>query len=399
MVLRTAPWLTAVLAAVFSAAPVPAAQFRVVQVADDAALRDALREAAAGTTIRIAPGRYTPNLHIAGLEGTAAAPIVIEGADPADPPRFEGGRQGMHLSEPAHVVLRHLLVDGASGNGINIDDGGSFETPARHLLLEDLQVYNVGPRGNHDGIKLSGVTDFVIRGCTIEGWGGQAIDMVGCHRGLIERCVFRGREGFSQHTGPQTKGGSSEIVIRRCFFDRAGLRPVHVGGSTGMPYFRPQGARWEAKDITVEGNVFVGGQCAVAFTGVDGAVFRQNTVYRPERWIFRILQETTAPGFAPCRNVRFERNLVVFRRDEIAGAANIGPHTAPETFTFAENLWYCEDRPQASGPKLPAPERQGRYGIDPEFADPDAGDFRPRHRQAAGLGAFGRMEGPPLPEG
>jgi hypothetical protein len=114
-----------------------------------------------------------------------------------------------------------------------------------------------------------------------------------------------------------------------------------MGGSTGMNYFRPKGARYEAKDIRVEGCVFVGSDAPVAFTGVDGATFRYNTIYRPTRWILRILQETTAPGFAACRNGRFEHNLIVFRRSEFSTFVNIGPHTQPETFTFADNWWFC----------------------------------------------------------
>ena len=75
----------------------------------------------------------------------------------------------------------------------------------------------------------------------VEGWGGQAVDMVGCHRGLIDSCTFRGKPGLSQHTGPQTKGGSHEVTIRRCLFDHAEARAVNLGGSTGLRFFRPQG--------------------------------------------------------------------------------------------------------------------------------------------------------------
>ena len=48
-------------------------------------------------------------------------------------------------------------------------------------------------KGNHDGIKLSGVQDVVIRNVVVEGWGteGSAIDFVGVHRALIENSVLR----------------------------------------------------------------------------------------------------------------------------------------------------------------------------------------------------------------
>lgn len=368
------------LSAVLSAA-------EAIEVRDDAGLRAALRGAGPGTVIRVAPGRYQPGVFVANLQGTAQRPIVIEGADPERPPLFEGGSTAWQLSDCAHLVLRNLATRGQRANGINIDDGGSFDTPSHHLLLEKIHVADVGPAGNYDGIKLSGVVDFTLRDCTIEGWGGQAVDMVGCHRGVIDGCTFRGKAGFSQDAGPQTKGGSSQIAIRRCLFLDGGSRAVNIGGSTGLAYFRPRGALYEARDITVEGCIFVGSQAPLAFVGVDDAVVRYNTIYRPDKWVLRILQETTEPGFAPCRHGRFERNLVVFRRADVAIPVNIGPHTAAETFVFADNLWYCEDRPQSSRPALPAAETGGVYGVDPQLTTLDEGRLRPRNPQAAPFGA------------
>ncbi len=359
----------------------------VFRVSDDAALRAALRQAQPGSRIEIAPGRYQPGVMVSDLRGTAEQPILIEGADPERPPLFEGGSQAWHLSNCSYLTLRNISVRGQSGNGLNVDDGGTFDTPARNIVLERIRVADVGPRGNHDGIKLSGVVDFVVRDCHLEGWGGQAVDMVGCHRGLIEGCTFVGKEGFSASAGPQAKGGSSQIAIRRCTFHNAGGRAVQVGGSTGLQFFRPLGALYEAKDILVEGCVFIGSDAAVAFVGVDGAVFRYNTIYRPQRWILRILQETTEPGFAPCRNVRFEHNLVVFRQSEVHSHVNIGPNTEPQSFRFAGNLWYCEDRPEASRPALPTREQGGVYGVDPGLESPEKNRFRPRDPRAARFGA------------
>jgi len=360
---------------------------QVVDVSDDGALRAALGKARAGTTIRIAPGNYRPGVYVANLKGTREKPIVIEGADPDKLPVFAGGSEGWHLSNCAWVTLRNIAVRGQRQNGINVDDGGTFDTPAHHIVLDKIHVSDTGPRGNHDPIKLSGLDDFAVTNCTIEGWGGQAVDMVGCHRGLIDRCKFQGKKGFSQSAGPQTKGGSSQIVIRRCLFLDAADRGVNIGGSTGLKFFRPLGTLYEAKDITVEGCTFVGCQAPAAFVGVDGATVHYNTIYRPGKWVMRILQETTAPGFAPCRNGRFERNLIVFRRADVQTFVNIGPNTKPETFHFAGNLWYCEDQPAASKPNLPAAETDGVYGIDPRLTDPANNQFQPQNPRAAAFGA------------
>jgi len=381
------PYHRLTLILLFFVATSSSAAERPVLVRDDASLRAALKTARPGVHIRIAPGRYQPGVWVEKLQGTAEQPIVIEGTDEKNPPVFEGGTEALHFARCSYFTLRNIAARKQTGNGINLDDGGILEAPAHHITLEKIHVADIGPQGNHDAIKLSGVEDFVVRDCTVEGWGGQSVDMVGCHRGLIDGCTVRGKPGFSQSTGPQAKGGSCEITIRRCLFDNAGTRAVNLGGSTGLQFFRPKGALYEAKDITVEACTFIGSQAPIAFVGVDGAVVRYNTIYHPAKWAMRILQETTEKGFAPCRNGRFEHNLVVFRRTDVHVFINVGPNTQPETFKFADNLWFCEDRPEASKPLLPAAETDGLYGVDPQLQDPAKNLFQPRNERATGFGA------------
>ena len=331
-----------------------------------------------GTRIVIDAGEYAGGLHISNLHGKPGRPIVIAGADPANPPRFRGGGSTIQLSDVSHLELRDLLVSGARGNGINIDDGGTPATPSHHVTLRNIKITDL-PAGNHDGIKLSGLNEFRIENCTIERWGGSGIDMVGCHRGVITGCRFR--DGGSNAV--QAKGGSSDILVTRSIFENPGHRGVNIGGSTGFAYFRPPidsipaGKRFEAKDIRVEGCTFVGGVAPIAFVGVDGARVRFNTIYNPDRWAIRILQETSSADFVPCRNGVFEDNLIVFRSDRWAsGGVNIGGGTAPNTFRFARNFWFCEDLPNQSKPILPTAELDGVYGKAPHFLNADQLDFR-----------------------
>jgi len=346
-----------------------------VTVADRDALLAAMRSATPGTTILVAPGTYDGGMYVEGLQGAEGSPIVIAAADPDDPPVIFGGGAAIQLSDPAWVELRDLVLTGATGNGLNIDDGGSYDTPAHHVTLRRLTVREVGPEGNRDGIKLSGLDDFLIVDCAVENWGdgGSAIDMVGCHRGIIEGCRFH--HDALASTGVQCKGGTAEVTVRGNTFDEAAARGVNIGGSTGLQYFRPPPQGYEAKDILVEGNLFIGGQAPVAFVGCDGSTVRFNTIYLPGKWAMRVLQETREPGFVPCRNGVFTDNIVVFRSDQWAeGGVNIGPATAPETFSFARNVWYCVDRPEL-GPTLPTVEEDGLVGEDPMFVAPDEGDF------------------------
>lgn len=345
-------------------------------VADRESLVRALRTAKPGSTVLVEPGKYAGGLSQSGLRGTAGQPIVIAAADADHPPVIEGGASGIQLSSPEHVELRDLVIATATANGLNIDDGGSAATPAHHVTLKNIVVRDVGPRGNRDGIKLSGVAHFRIDGCRVERWGsgGSAIDMVGCRAGVITGCTFI-EAGGDMANGVQTKGGSSDIVIQRCRFENPGGRGVNIGGSTGLPYFRPADAPFEAKNITVEDCEFLGGQAAVAFVGVDGAMVRHNTIYRPRRWPVRILQENQDPRFVPSRNGKFEHNIIVFRSDEVRETVNIGGHTAPETFQFSSNVWYCLDRPADTQRfvRLPTRESNGTYGTDPQLQDPENG--------------------------
>ena len=119
-------------------------------------LQAALRKARPGDTILLQPGEYRGGVFAENLHGTRDQPIVISGARRADPPVFVGGNSGIHLRDAKFVELRDLKVSGARTNGLNIDDGGSFESPVEGLKLSGLVVVDVGDEGNEDGIKLSG---------------------------------------------------------------------------------------------------------------------------------------------------------------------------------------------------------------------------------------------------
>lgn len=346
-----------------------------IQVKSPAELTKALDRAKPGDRLLLAPGEYRgPISARVGIAGTKAAPIVISAADAKSPPVIQ---KGMQLRSPAYLELRDLVIDGGL-NGINIDDGGELATAAHDIVLSKVTIKNVGPNGNSDGLKLSGVDQFRIENCQFEKWGsgGSAIDMVGCHQGVISDCTFQDARS-DQANGVQTKGGSSDITISQCRFTNAGGRGVNAGGSTGLDYFRPKDAAYEAKDITIEDCTFEGGMSAIAFVGVDGAVARHNTIYCPTKWVFRILQENSDPRFAKCGNVKVENNLIAFRSTEVRNVVNVGGNTRVETFTFTDNAWCCLDRPKDAKRlvALPAKESGGVYNFVPKFKDDKRGEF------------------------
>ena len=354
--------------AALAAGAVAAAQEEQVTVNSTQALRAAISQARPGTTILIAPGNYSGGIAVRDVSGTAQARITIKGADPSNPPVFRGGTQAMHLADCNYITLAGFMVDGCTGNGINCDDGGSVATPMHHLIVENVTIQHIGPRGNRDGLKMSGVDQFIIRHCRFIGWGGSGIDMVGCHRGVVEDCYFRGEEGFDNSEAVQMKGGCADNLVQCCFFDRAGGRGLNLGGSTGLQFFRPSVGDYEATRLLVAGNRFHGGQAPVAWPTASHNRVVQNTIVLPEKWIGRILQETRDPRFQPSHDGVFERNLVVF--DGRVGRPefiNVGPGTAPDTWKFIGNAWF--DTEGARKPRLPGAETASVHQVDPQLVD------------------------------
>lgn len=329
-----------------------------VSVKNSSEFNQAIGELGPGTTLLLEPGIYSGGIYLRDVAGENGLPIMIEGTNPDNPPLFEGGNQAMHLANCSYITLRNIRVRGFPTNGINIDDGGSYETPANNIVLENVTILEIGPKGNHDALKMSGVDHFTVRKCQFEGWGGSGIDMVGCHHGIVEDCTFTGRSGFSQSNGVQLKGGTEDVLVQCCFFKNAGQRSINLGGSTGLRFFRPKVQGYEAKNITVTGNRFVGSMAPVAWVTSDGGYVHHNTIVLPEKWVLRILQENSGAQFTPCHDGIFECNLIIFN-SKVQTFVNIGPMTSPETFRFQHNAWHDLDRYRE--PSLPVPETESIY--------------------------------------
>jgi hypothetical protein len=231
----------------------------------------------------------------------------------------------------------------------------------------------MGASGNNDFLKISGLDTFEITQCLFADGaaGGSGIDMVGCHMGQIYQNTFL-RMGSNSI---QAKGGTQHIRIEANFFEDGGQRTLNLGGSTGLAFFRPQNAPFEAADIQVYSNIIKGSGAAVAYVGCVRVDVANNTIYQPQNWVIRILQETVdTTRFLPCGDNTFRNNIVV-TGSSLSRHLNIGPNTAPSTFTFSHNLWYNEANPGASQPQLPVPETAAIAGMNPWLSDPGQNQF------------------------
>lgn len=340
------------------------------KVKTDKDLLSALLSVKPGTTILISPGLYTQGIYLKDTHGTHDLPIVIAGSDPDNQPIFMGQGEGIKMSSCSYIKFSNLTFQGFTKNGINIDDGGNLETPTHHIILDNITVLDIGPTGNRDALKMSGVDHFIISNSMFKGWGGSGVDMVGCHNGVVENCQFIGVDGYRTANGVQIKGGSRNILVQSSYFENAGERVVHIGGSTGKQYFRPQGTSYEAKDVTVAGNTIAGGEAQIAWITAQKSHVHHNLFYFPGKWVGRILQETKDPMFEPSQEGLFENNMVV-TDDRVRTFFNVGRGTQPSSFVFRANSWF---NPKGSfAPSLPVPEKDGVYDLDPGIIQNDDG--------------------------
>ena len=325
-----------------------------------------------GDTIMIHEGNYPGGLSIANLQGTAVNRICILAA-PSETVTFNGGANAWQMTDAAYILIKGITFQHQTGNGFNIDDGGSYNSPSHHIVFESCTFRDIKASGNNDLLKMSGVDFFEIKNCTFLNGaaGGSGIDLVGCHEGLISGNRFENQGSNSI----QIKGGSKNIYIKANFFKNGGQRTLNLGGSTNLRFFRPADARYEAAALTVYSNIFIGSDVPIAYVGCIQTNVVNNTIYLPRKWVIRILQETVDTSrFYPCGNNSFKNNIV-YRDSQVSQDCSIGPNTNPQSFSFSNNLWYHSQNPAWTGPTLPATDINCMIGKDPLFNNAAADDF------------------------
>ena len=335
-------------------------------------LFSAAGRAVSGDTVLFRSGVYDGDQFIKNLRGTADGWISIL-SEAEGEAVIRGGGEAWHFIDAEYVRIRGFTFERQSGNGVNADDGGDYSTPSHHLVFERCTFRDMESEGNSDLLKLSGVDAFEVRECAFFNGssGGSGIDMVGCHNGMIRGNRF---ENMGSNA-IQAKGGSSFVRIERNFFRDCGDRTLNLGGSTDLEFFRPIDASYEAAELTVFSNIFVGSEAPVAYVGCVRTDVTNNTIVRPGKWAVRILQETVDPSrFASCGDNRFVNNIVYL--GDLDTETNIGPDTRPESFTFSHNLWFNREDSEWQGPDIPVPDQDMIVESDPRFADLDQGDFR-----------------------
>ncbi len=335
-------------------------------------LEQAVATAQPGDKIIIHKGIYTQREDISNLDGEKENPIIIY-AEEEGKVIFRGQSEAWHLSSCSNLFIYGIVFENQTSNGVNIDDSGNYDNSTFNITIKNCIFRDMNANGNSDLLKLSGLNDFTVENCFFQNGadGGSGIDMVGCHEGRFIKNRF---ENMGSNC-IQVKGGSQYITITQNTFIDGGNRSLNLGGSTGLEYFRPHDAPFEAADVDVYSNIFIRSWAPIAYVGSTHVRVFNNTFFKPENWVFRILQETVDTSrFIACGDNEFSNNIIYFG-DNLHRIVNIGPNTRPESFIFANNLWYNFDNPDFDSPGLPAVETNPVIQQNPLFEDKDEYNF------------------------
>jgi hypothetical protein len=321
-----------------------------------------------GVQVLLEPGNYD-GATFTGKQGSADAPIWLEGPESGTPARILGnGGPGLHLIRPQYWVIRNLELATLPGEiGINIDDG-SQPGSAKSVVIDHIKV------GSTDRacLQLSGVTDVVIRDSTL-GSCNRGVMMVGVQNATIARNTI----GAMTVAGVALAGGSSNIDVRQNQIENVnnGIG-VWIGGQSDVSQFRPalmNTGNAEARNIRVFNNVIRDVRDAIQCSNCTSSLVAHNLIRRASRNLLLLHQpytELSSGGntyeFVSAGGVRVVNNAIELRSS--AGAfSTSGNELDAESCTFSHNMWLREGGPWE--PPLPSDETDGILDTQSGYAE------------------------------
>ena len=257
-----------------------------------------------GDTLLLAPGNYgvnargedtdeVPGLPIFNLNGTAAAPITIMGAEGAPLPVLLGRstHNTVRVADSSYVVLRNLEIDNRGLGAAGVASQGV----SHHITLENLYIHGVGDDQQTVGIAANSAAswNWVIRNNRIIGAGtgmylGSSTGNVPFVAGLIEHNLIQDTIGYNieiKHqnawtnipagmpTGATTTVVRHNVLVKRSsFVSEYGARPNLLVGD------QPPSGPGSSNGHEIYGNFFFQNPTEVLFQGEGNIAFHHNVL-------------------------------------------------------------------------------------------------------------------------
>ena len=231
--------------------------------------RDYLHRLQPGDHLLLAPGDYLQGLPLRNLSGHAGQPIVIEAAEPHEPPHFlaRPGANTVSLVDVRYLVLRHLELDGRN-QPVDAVKAEGHSRYADFITLDHLFIHDHAASQQNVGISTKcPAFGWVIRGNRIErvGTGMYLGDADGSDPfvgGLIEANRVSHTLGYNlqikhQTSRPPGHADRHDTVIRYNVFSKQDALPgPQARPNVLLGHFPLMGAGSEDRYL-VYGNLFL----------------------------------------------------------------------------------------------------------------------------------------------
>jgi len=201
--------------------------------ADPSNYRSVLSSLVPGDTLVLAAGTYQQGLPLNGMNGTAAAPIVIRGPDNQSAVFVARSCcNTVQLGSTSYVEVRNLTLDGV---GLDGPFGVDSNDVTHHIVIEGLRIINHGAQQQVVGISTKAPAwNWTIRRNTIIGAGtgiylGNSDGTQPFVAGIIEHNLIVDTIGYNmeikhQEPRPGSVGlptGTSRTIIRHNVFSKS----------------------------------------------------------------------------------------------------------------------------------------------------------------------------------
>ncbi|HEY9146061.1 MAG TPA: hypothetical protein VIN36_05195 [Thiobacillus sp.] len=231
--------------------------------------RDYLRRLQPGDRLLLAPGDYLQGLPLHNLSGHTGQPIVIEAAEPHEPPHFlaRPGANTVSLVDVRYLVLRHLELDGRN-QPVDAVKAEGHSRYADFITLDHLFIHDHAASQQNVGISTKcPAFGWVIRHNRIERVGtgiylGDADGSDPFVGGLIEANRVSHTLGYSlqikhQTARPTGHADRHDTVIRYNVFSKQDASPgPQARPNVLLGHFPLMGAGSEDRYL-VYGNLFL----------------------------------------------------------------------------------------------------------------------------------------------
>ncbi|MFK7960001.1 MAG: hypothetical protein AB8G96_05690 [Phycisphaerales bacterium] len=347
-----------------------------------------IEQAGPGDEIILWSGTYR-GLSLRNVHGAPGRPIVIRGLDPDDPPVIEGGAWGIRMLGASHVELRDLVIVRPRIDGIEIAPDETTGKPVGPIEIVRVKIEDVGERAGRHGVRIVHGNSIRMREVTVHGWTGSAVELVGCHDVIIERCVFEGRDR-GEMIGLRLRAGTADAVVRRTVMARTGRGGIVLGGRSRdhehrmLARYADDGVRWEVAGITLDQVAVTDCEVGLTLLGLVDGSFNRMSIVDPTRAFMRFGRPQENDSVPSIRNAAIDTSLFFATGADVV-PGEYGAGASADGLSLGGNLWWrsgAEWTPETDFPGYDSLPQ--RTNLDPEL---DA-EQRPQAPDAKGFGAY-----------